>query len=440
MAEIAPFRGILYRTDRVGASDVLAPPYDVIDEDGRRRLEARHPKNCVRLILPQGEHKYQVAAETLNAWLGDGTLFRDDQPALYRYHQVFRSAELDNREVTRRGFVAAVRLHRFDEKVILPHERTLRGPKMDRLQLMRATGAHFSQIFTLYRDPAGAIDKAFQASEEKPPMLDGVTEDETRHRLWRIDAPEVIRTVQAQLKELQLYIADGHHRYETMVTLRDEFAQKHPGMPADAAAQFGTLFLCNMDDPGLIVLPTHRLVHSVQGFSPATLLRKAEDFFSVRDLPNVSEDARAVRSALADAGKKSPSFVATFPGNKQATLFSLRSGFDASQAGLLGSEVVNRLDVTLLHSLVLERILGIDRAAQEAQTNITYYKDTQKGLDAVARGDAQVGFFMNPTPVDQVRAVSDAGEIMPQKSTFFYPKIASGIVMRKVSATERVSE
>jgi uncharacterized protein (DUF1015 family) len=440
VAEIAPFRGILYSSNRNAASDVLAPPYDVIDEEGRKQLENKHPKNCVRLILPQGENRYELAAETLKSWMADGTLVQDAKPALYRYHQVFTSKELDGREVTRKGFIAAVRLHRFDERVILPHERTLRGPKLDRLQLMRATGAHFSQIFTLYDDPKRAVDALFEGAEKKTPDIDGVTEDGTRHRLWRVDDATVISQVQSLLRDRQLYIADGHHRYETMLTLREELLAKQSGADGQSQAQYGTLFLSNMADPGLVVLPTHRLVHSMAAFSPQNLLRKAEEHFSLREIPGIAEDAPEVRRVLHDAGKQAPSILAVFPGSDRVTLMSLRNGFDPEKAGMKGSKAVTNLDVTILHDLILERILKIDRAAQEAQTNLTYYKDTQKGLSAVASGEAQVGFFMNATLVDQVRAVSDAGEIMPQKSTFFYPKIASGIVMRSIDPGKKVSE
>jgi uncharacterized protein (DUF1015 family) len=438
MAEIAPFRGILYDTSRVEASRVLAPPYDVIDEQERQELMDRDPHNAVRLILPegQGDEKYGVAARVLDSWLGDGALRRDDRPALYRYHQVFTSAELGGRSVTRRGFIAAVRLHRFDERVILPHERTLSGPKADRLKLMDATSAHFSQIFTMYSDPAGETDRAFAGAESRAPAIDGTTEDGTQHLLWRLDDAEAIGRVVRLLAPLKLYIADGHHRYETMLALRERMRERAGGaLDSRSTAQFGTLFLCNMDDPGLVVLPIHRLVFGLADFSPDKFLDKVTPWFDARPLAGAARDAAAVRSALADASRERPSFVAAFPGRDPA-LLSLRDGVTPEKAGLRGAPAVTGLDVSVLHGLVLEQALGIDRAAQEAQTNIEYVKDTAKALARAAAGDGQVAFLMHPTRVDQVKAVADASEFMPQKSTFFYPKIASGAVINPIRPDE----
>jgi uncharacterized protein (DUF1015 family) len=438
MAEIAPFRGILYDTSRLDASRVLAPPYDVIDEEERRELLASDPHNAVRLILPEGEGdaKYQEAARVLDAWLGEGALRRDERPALYRYHQLFTSAELGGRAVTRRGFIAAVRLHRFDERVVLPHERTLSGPKADRLKLMDATQAHFSQIFTLYSDPAGETDRAFAAAEGKPATIDGTTGDGTRHVLWRVDDAETIGRVSRALAPLKLYIADGHHRYETMLALRDRMRERAGAAQGSrSTAEFGTLFLCNMDDPGLVVLPIHRLVHGLAGFSPDAFLDKIRPWFDAAPLAGAARDAAAVRGALAEASRRRPSFVAAFPGRDPVRL-SLRPEITPEKAGLRGAPAVTGLDVSVLHGLVLEQALGIDRAAQEAQTHIEYVKDTAKALARAAAGEGQVAFLMHPTRVEQVKAVADAGEFMPQKSTFFYPKIASGAVINPIRPGE----
>jgi uncharacterized protein (DUF1015 family) len=443
MAEIAPFRGILYDPSRVAPSRVLAPPYDVLDDEERAAHAAFDPHNCVRLILPEaepaagnGDAKYEAARDTLSAWLDEGVLRRDERPALYRYHQTFTSPELGNRPVTRRGLIAAVRLHRFDERIILPHERTLSGPKVDRLKLMDATRAHFSQIFTLYSDPSGETDRAFASAEREPPYLDGVTAEGTRHQVWRVSDAETAGRIARLLAPLRLYIADGHHRYETMLALRDRFRRRAGGeLPSRSAAEFGTLFLCNMDDPGLVVLPIHRLVFGLADFAPDRFLEQVRSWFEVRPLPGAARDPGAVRAALADASRVRPSFVAGFPG-RDPVLLSLQTSVDRPQLGLTGSPAVAGLDVTVLHQVVLERVLGIDRAAQEAQKNLRYLKDTASALERIAAGDGQVGFLMNPTRVDQVVAVADAGEFMPQKSTFFYPKIASGVVINPIRPDE----
>jgi uncharacterized protein (DUF1015 family) len=435
MAEIAAFRGILYDTARVEPSRVLAPPYDVIDEEERQELLAMDPHNAVRLILPEGDgdQKYQNAAGILNAWIEEQVLRRDARPALYRYHQVFTSAELGGRTITRKGFIAAVRLHHFDERIILPHERTLSGPKVDRLKLMDATGAHFSQIFTLYSDPSRESDRAFAAAEATPPTLDGTTADGTRHLLWRVDDAVAVGRVVRVLAPLKLYIADGHHRYETMLALRDRLRERAGGeLDSRSSANFGCMFLCNMDDPGLVVLPIHRLVFGVEGFDRQAVHAKVQRWFDVTTLPSV--DAAEVKTALADASRVRPSVVAAFA-DRTAVLLQLKPEVHAA-ATAKGSPVARSLDVSVLHELVLESALGIDRAAQAAQSNIRYYKDTADLLARVGRGEGQVAFVMHPTRVEQVKAVADASEIMPQKSTFFYPKIASGAVINPVRAEE----
>jgi uncharacterized protein (DUF1015 family) len=227
---------------------------------------------------------------------------------------------------------------------------------------------------------------------------------------------------------MNLYIADGHHRYETMLALRNQLAEANPGMSASSSANFGTLFVANMDDPGMVVLPTHRLIHSVEGFDGRRMLAASADNF---DMHEVDATPAAIREALAKAER--PAFAAVFPGNDKATLMVLREPPESLQ-GVLGE-----LDVTVLHSLVLENVLGIDKAAQEAKTNIDYIKTDDKAMAALAAGKGQVCFMMRATPVSQVKACSDVGEFMPQKSTFFVPKIASGMVYRTIDADEELS-
>lgn len=429
MPEILPFRGILYDTDKLPAADVLAPPYDVIDDELRAALTAKHDRNCVRLILPEGEGdaRYTAAAETFDAWLADGTLRRDDRPAIYRYHQIF---DVGTRTITRRGFIAAVKLHAFDEGIILPHERTLKGPKIDRLKLMSATSAHLSQIFGMYKDPAGETDRAFRKIEGTTPYLDAVTEDGARHRMWRVPDREVIGKVTRMLSHLNLYIADGHHRYETMLALRDQLGGLN--LTPHSQAQYATMFLANMADAGLVVLPIHRIVHGVEGFSADELFTKAGEYFDTSTIENGAKDEALLLDSVATASHDRPSFAALLPGKPDATLFSLKTSVNPERVGIEGHHAVVSLDVTLLHGLVLERLLGIDADALEAQTNVRYLKSTKDALARNAAGEGQVTFIMEPTHLRQIRDVADAHEFMPQKSTFFYPKIASGIVFNRI--------
>jgi len=439
MPELLPFRGLLFDTKRSEASNFLAPPYDVIDADERASLLAKDPHNVARLILPDGDgdEKYANAADTVNTWLDKGVLYRDQRPSIYRYHQQYTIADLGDRVLTRRGFIAAIRLHEFSEGIILPHERTLKGPKIDRLKLMKATNSHLSQIFTMYSDPSGRSDELFRNVERKDPDLNGATKDGTRHLMWKVPDRELIGQLSHLISQYSLYIADGHHRYETMLALRRHYEEKNGGpLSNHSAAQFGTMFLVNMDDVGMVVLPTHRLIHSVKNFDGDAMLREMSQYFDLQTAYSISKNTKAVRELIEESSHRTPSFAIVFPDTADVMICSLKTSVVPEKLGFKGDRSVTGLDVSLLHELVLDRILGIDKAAQEAKTNIKYVKDTSLALKRA--NESQVSFIMNPPTLQQVRAVSDAGEVMPQKSTFFYPKIASGIVMNTVNPEEEL--
>ena len=439
MPDIAPFRGVLYDPARVDPAKVIAPPYDVIDPEERARLAAADPHNCVRLILPEAEggaDRYAAAAKTLAAWLGSGVLRRDDRKAVYRYHQVFTHPDLGERPVTRTGFIAAVRLHAFKDGVILPHERTLRGPKEDRLALMKATSAHFSQIFTMFKDSSGEVERLFRPFEKEAPVVDARTADGARHLLWRCADAEMIGKLRHHMAPKKLYIADGHHRYETMLALRDHFAAgREDGLATYSAAQYGTMFCSSMDQEGMVVLPTHRVLHGLEGFTPASLLEKARAHFIVDKIENGVAKPKAIRDAIATAPNHQTAFAVVFPGESHAWRLTLDPQANTLVLGL-SSKAIAMLDVTILHALILERILGITPAAQEAQTNLRYVKDTGKAIAEAGKPGTQAVFLMSASGVDRVKHVADAGEIMPQKSTYFFPKIASGLVINKIDPDE----
>jgi uncharacterized protein (DUF1015 family) len=484
MAEIAPFRGILYTPQAGDPSKLLAPPYDVISDAERAQLEALDPHNCVRLILPQpdgsapapekpkaeakpepkakpaeakgdappadappaakpapveppADNRYQRAAATLKEWLRDGSLARDGRPAIYRYHQVF---DFDGQEVVRKGFVARVRLAAFDEGVVLPHERTLAGPKVDRLHLMRAARAHFSQIFALYADRERRSDTFFEAVEQEKPALEGRTSDGVLHRVWRLTEAEAIRQVVRFLDGDKVYIADGHHRYETMLALRDELRAEGKGAGDRSAIEYGSMFFCNMDDPGLVVMATHRVLQKLPRFDRDDLLMRAREFFTVSEGPLA--DAQVIKRALAGYVKRGPTFAMITPGSDQIAYLRVRGDLIVGSVPAMAGQAkpLLELDVALLHGLVFESLLGIDRAAQEKQTNLRYVKDFGKAIEELRAPGVQAVFLMNPTRVEQVKAVADAGCVMPQKSTFFYPKIASGLVVNPIDPAEKVPQ
>jgi uncharacterized protein (DUF1015 family) len=414
--EIEPLRGVLYDAAKAGAHDrLLAPPYDVISPQERESLSALSPHNVVRLILPQGEgdERYPNAARLYREWLSAGFLRRDGQPAIYRYQQQFTA---EGKSYIRTGFIGRVRLRRFEERVVLPHERTLSAPKQDRLKLTRACGAWFSQVFALYSDPSGTAEAPFQALAGRPPEIEARTGDGTTHRLWRLTDAGAQGRLKEAMADRRAYIADGHHRYETMLALRDELGTE--------GAQYGPIFLCRMEDPGLAVLATHRVVHSLPSFDLEGALRRAGQFFTAEE--QRPGEPEAVRAELARRGQRGPT-VGLASGGR---LFFLTLRPDANLLEAVpGPEVLRRLDVTLLHSLLLERILGVDRAAQEKQTNLRYVKDLGQALRDAAGAGVQAAFLLNPTRVQDLKAVADAGEVMPQKSTYFFPKLASGMVI-----------
>jgi uncharacterized protein (DUF1015 family) len=415
--QIEPLRGVLFDAAKAGPLEsLIAPPYDVISPAERAALAARSPHNVVRLVLPEGEGdaRYANAARQYRDWRASGVLRQDAQPALYRYQQEFAA---DGRDHTRTGFIGRVRLRRFDEGVVVPHERTLAAPRQDRLKLTRACGAWFSQVFALYSDPSNAAEAAFAEVATRPPELEARTPDGAIHRLWRVTDAEMQRRVAAALSDKRAYIADGHHRYETMLALREELATE--------GAQYGPIFLCRMEDPGLLVLPTHRVVHSLPSFDLPRVLRAAAELFTVEEQEPAG--AAQVRAQLARRGEGAPTLALASGG--KVFLLSLRSDLDLAGA-LPGPAVLRHLDVTILHALVLERILGIDRAAQEKQVNLRYVKDLGQALREAGEPGVQAAFLLNPTRVADLKSVADAGEVMPQKSTYFFPKLASGLVVQ----------
>jgi uncharacterized protein (DUF1015 family) len=422
MAEIRPFRGLRYEVPRAGApGDLMAPPYDVVDAEGRAQLAARSDHNCIHFVLPEGEDagRYARAAERFRS-TAVAAMARDGSPAFYVYHQRFA---IEGRTHTRKGFVTLIELTRFGEGPVLAHERTLAGPKLDRLELMRACEAHLELVFGLFSDPQRRWEEIVDPARGKPVFeadFDGI-----HHVLWRVDEPRAVAGLTELVADRKIYIADGHHRYETMCTFRDELQQRgHPD------AKWGMLYLSNLDDPGLVVLPTHRVVHGLPSVSLPEVLRTVERWFRITDEP-LPDTEQALRDRLKRAGEAGAAFGLAVPGTARMHVLQLRDDFDPGEAGLQGlAPALQRLDVVLLHELVLERALGITKEAQAAKTNLRYDKSTQRALQTAgaANHDAQLVCFMNATPVADVRAVCDSGEVMPQKSTFFYPKIPNGLV------------
>lgn len=432
MAEIRPFTPLRYDLQRVGdLAKVVAPPYDVISPEQRAELAARDPHNVVKLILPEGEGdtKYAHAAELFAAWRKEGVLVRDDEPAFYRYDQTFTPPG-GGKPRTRTGFLGLVKIVPLDKGIVLPHERTLSGPKEDRFKLFTSTKTNFSPGFLLYRDPDKKLDAALSKCTHLATLE---TADGVKHVLSKISDKDAIRSIVDGVAQSSLLIADGHHRYETAL----RYSKEHPGAEDRESAYF-LEFFCNGDDPDLMVFPTHRHVHSLPKFDYKEALAGAGTLFDVKELPP-GASADVYTKELETAGKSAPALVLC-AGDGRAALLTLKKDADLAGHAVLGPKVpaLRKTDVALLHMGILEPVLGITPEMQAAKSNIWYPQDAAAALADLRNNKGQCLFLMNGTPVAQVREVAEAGEVMPQKSTFFYPKVLTGLAIHTLEPDRTV--
>ena len=423
MPEIVPFKGIVYGPGVIrDASRLICPPYDAISPSTQQELYDASPYNAVRMELPMESDPYLSAATRLREWLASGILAQDGQPAIYPYFQTFEDEHGVSH--TRTGLFAALRLYEFSEQQVLPHERTLSGPKADRLKMFRETRANLSSIFGLYADPSRTADKVIREfSEQNDPIIDAGFQG-VRNRLWRITDPALVGAVQSVLSDRKVYIADGHHRYETGVTYRKEREEANPGHTGREPYNYILAYLSNIHDEGLLVLPIHRLVHGLESFNQKDFIARLERDFTVWELPGRA----ALDEYLANA-KSGTTYGIVMPG---ITLGISLDGKPAELLSLPVPEVLQNLGVVVLHDLVLGQMLGISIEAMARQTNLTYVTRSRDVYDAVASGAAQIGIVVKPVGVDEVISVSGSGEAMPQKSTWFYPKIVTGMVFHSL--------
>ncbi len=423
MPEIRPFKGLRYNPETAGdMGNIICPPYDIIPSSMQQELYDSSEYNAVRLELPKEDDPYGAAAERLAQWMQEGVLMQDDEPALYPYYQTYTDPE--GNTYTRKGFFCALRLYEFGEKKVLPHERTLSGPKKDRLNLFKRTQSNISSIFGLYADEELQADKAIEAfAAVHDPIVDAAFQG-VRNRLWKVTDPGIVSTVQQVLLDRQVYIADGHHRYETGVNYRNLRAEDNPSHTGDEPCNFILIYLANIYDEGLIIFPLHRMVHSLEQFSPDGLIDTLSTNFEVKPLGGREE----LRQYLDGEASNHVFGVVTSRG-----VWGIR--LKVEPVTLLGDSVPSpllRLSVVVLHELILQRMLGITPEAMKSQANVIYEEDDRKVFEAVEKGDIQAGFIVKPTTVQQVLDISAEGEVMPQKSTYFYPKIMTGMVMHKL--------
>lgn len=427
MAKILPFKAWRYAPDRVPAGDVVTQPYDKITSQAQERYYQANPYNLVRIILGKrqnsdtgSENVYSRAAKHFAEWRRVGVLCQDPEPSIYRYSQSF-TIPGSKLSAERLGFIALGELEDYSAGVVFRHEQTLAKPKADRLELLRATRAHFGQIFMLYNG-SGTVDTLLHT--KATPEIEVSDEYGVVHRVWRVSDPAVIQAVQNSMEGKKLIIADGHHRYETAVTYRN---QRGVG-EADRSTRpwkSAMMTFVDMDSPGLVILPTHRVISGLPSFSADELKRKALEFFKIEE-PDSDIDAARATEILRRAGQAGTALLAITADR----VFLMHSPKATGRELLTAfSERQRALDVVQLHACVLERGLGISDEAIRNEHGISYERDAAEAMAKVRGGRAQVAFLMNPVRIQQVRDIAFAGEVLPQKSTDFYPKLLSGLTI-----------
>ena len=454
MARVRPFQGVFYDPQRVDPSRVVAPPYDVISSADQRRYYAQDPHNVVRLIAGEvrasdtpDDNKYTRADAFFRQWLAQGVLRREASPSLYLYRHQFVDP-IDGEARSRLGILGVVELEPFGRGV-LPHEQTNARAKADRLSLTRAVVANLSPVFALYEDPQSAVRPMIAAAMRARPRLSITSEDGDRHTVWSLRGAQRISELAEVFNASRLYIADGHHRYETALNFRNKQRQAHPEAPPDAAFNYVLMLLVDVRDPGLTILPTHRVLHDLERFDAGELLRRLAERHRVVPradraalLAGMQERTSGHRIGIAFPPIPSPlggvgQFGSPSPsGGGQGGGVPTWYTVDIDQ--VVAADPVSQLDVSVLHRDILDRQIGLHQAELEQERYLSYSREVDAVLNRVESGAGQAAFLLRPPEVSDVVEVARAGQVMPQKSTYFFPKPASGIVFNPLDAAIRV--
>jgi len=444
MAILAPVRGLVYNPEVVpNLADVVTPPYDVISPTQQEDFYARHPYNMVRLILPRKEprgddipDRYARAAADFARWRRESVLVRDPAPALHYWETDF---SLAGQTVTRRGLVGLLRLEPFESGSVRPHEKTFSAHKNDRFQLITHCLAQFSTIFALYPDQPDQVLSLLRQGIAAPPEIDFADYDGQRHRSFRVTDPGVLRAVSQAMQSLPIFIADGHHRYETSLAVQGWLQQQYPQASPRATFNYVLMYLSNMSDPGLVVLPAHRLLNtsSLTGFSEAALYNRLPEFFDLERIDCAGDCAGSIAAALSRGGEQGTALVVA-NSRREATLLRLKPGVMTSSLAAHLPAALAGLDVIVLNFLIFEKIIQLTQPQQDDPAVFHYDSTIPGALQALEEGKVQLAFLLNPTKIEQVQAVANAGLIMPRKSTYFYPKVIAGLVMSPIDPGEEV--
>lgn len=458
MALVVPLRGIFYNVAKIkDLRLVVAPPYDVISPREQELLYERHPQNIVRLILNketaqdnEQNNPYTRAAGFYRSWLKEGILTRSPDYQFYFLRQEFSlpagfipPGGSPAHRFVREGFIGLLRLEDYTTGIVLPHEKTQQKPKADRLALMEACQANFCQIFCFFEDREGRIsalrEKIFSSGG---PALEVKDDEGTLHALWMVKDSRLTKEITEIMKTKKIFIADGHHRYETALAYREKQRQKRPSFSGRESFNFTMVYLTNMEDKGLIILPTHRVVSGLQDFQAPFFLQQIQELFAMESFSfhaqNQEEVCTNFLAALARQGDSGKSLGMLLQGYSQFFLLTLQREDIFRKITDHLPEVLKKLEVNLLHLLVLQKLLNMRDEDLSAGRYVHYFRDPYGAAKEVISGRSQIAFFLNPPQVAQVRDVSLAGETMPSKSTFFYPKLLSGLIINPLEPDEEI--
>lgn len=442
MAIISPFKGIRYNTEKINdLALVTTPPYDVISSTDQQRYYDIHENNIIRIELGkdyegdnENNNKYIRAGSYLNEWIRKGVLVQEELPAIYIYDQEFHVSEWEVKR--RRGLITLVKLSEFSEGIVLPHEHTLSKAKVDRFNLMCTTNSNISQIFSLYNDNQQVVPLLDKYTISNPPEISFANPENVIERLWVITDVQLIAEICTIFSGKQLFIADGHHRYETALNYRKKTISENLSHTGNELYNYVMMTLVDMDDPGLVVFPTHRVLKNLPKFDSKSFIEFAESIFEVKSIkfntsftPEYVPDQ--IRISVEQNGVFGKSFGYYDGSSENYYILMLKDQGAVEKALPDKSPAYKDLDVTVLHSLILEQYFKIDEDNQSKQINLSYTRDIKEAMDWVASRKCQCAFFLNPTQVRQVKEVSLAGDKMPQKSTYFYPKVSTGLVINK---------
>lgn len=425
MAEIKGYKGLRFNCEKAGKiEELVCPPYDIISDQQREEYIKTNPHNIIRLELPKGDDKYNKAAEILKDWLEKGILVKEDKPAIYIYEEEF-TAYGERKAI--KGIICRVKLEEFSKGIILPHEFTLSKAKEDRLNLMKATNCNFSQIYSLYMDGGKNTLGKIDSLSRSEPDIQLQDNDNVTHRMWIIKDEKAIADICSDFADRKLYIADGHHRYETALNYRNYLREQGLAKEGDAC-DYQMMMLVDMEHPGLVVFPTHRLVRNLDSFNAERVIDGCKEYFDVTE----HSDINTIESTLMELYNQGKKAYAFYCGGNSYKLLVLKDNNIIKKLLPNASTATQQLDVTILHTLILEKIFGIDAENMAKQINLTYTKIFDEAISSVQQGNSQCAFILNPTRVSEIREVASNGEKMPQKSTYFYPKMITGLVMNQL--------